>query len=484
MEFAVETMKASIAEARQDGKASPLVGAVLVGTDGVPQTAYRGELRDGDHAEYTLLERKNRDANLAGATIYSTLEPCAPGARRHPKVSCAERIVNARIREVWVGIEDPDPTVDRKGIKYLQDHGVTVHIFDRDLQEVIREVNKDFIAQAEERAAVAREGAPPEAVVLSGLEAALDAVDMRDLDRGSLESYRTAIKFGGKVGSADFNRRLLQQGLLIEKDEAQVPTGFGLLLFGKEPRARLPQAGLLGTIHLASGKEETRDFDGPMVAVPEQVIDWLRSKLPDPIDRSQPKRRGVNDALFELVREGIVNALVHRDYGIEGAKCQISGSVDKITIMSPGLPVTPITLEQLQALDAPMLSRNPVLHFVFSRMELAEERGLGLKSMRERAESAGLPLPTYSYRAPYITLSLYRVATASLAGDAGGQLTPAELAGWQWLVTKDMVSTAEYQEAMGVPPRTARFQLKRLTELGLLRAEGSARATRYRIVRS
>ena len=53
-------------------------------------------------------------------------------------MSCAERIVLARIKEVWVGIEDPDPTVDRKGIKYLQDCGVTVHMFDRDLQETIR----------------------------------------------------------------------------------------------------------------------------------------------------------------------------------------------------------------------------------------------------------------------------------------------------------------------------------------------------------
>lgn len=29
-------------------------------------------------------------------------------------MGCAERIVNARIKEVWIGIEDPDPTVDRK----------------------------------------------------------------------------------------------------------------------------------------------------------------------------------------------------------------------------------------------------------------------------------------------------------------------------------------------------------------------------------
>ena len=117
---------------------------------------------------------------------------------------------------------------------------------------------------------------------------------------------------------------------------------------------------------------------------------WLRDKLPDPIVRTAARRRQANDTLFELAREGMVNALVHRDYAIAGAKCQLAVTADTITVKSPGKPVEPITLAQLQAFDAPMLSRNPILHYVFARMELAEERGLGLKSMKARAEAAGM----------------------------------------------------------------------------------------------
>ena len=68
---------------------------------------------------------------------------------------------------------------------------------------------------------------------------------------------------------------------------------------------------------------------------------------------------------------------------------------------SPGRLVEPITLEQMQSFNAPMLSRNPVLHYVFARMELAEERGLGLKSMKAHAEATGLPLPRYTWEDPY-----------------------------------------------------------------------------------
>src|ERR1700678_1015497 len=117
MEQAIDVMKQSVNEPRADGKPSPLVGAVLVKPDGTVDTACRGELRHGDHAEFTLLERKHRDERLDGSFLFATLEPCAPGARKHPKMACAERIVNARIAEVWVGIEDPDPTVDRQGIR-------------------------------------------------------------------------------------------------------------------------------------------------------------------------------------------------------------------------------------------------------------------------------------------------------------------------------------------------------------------------------
>src|SRR5436190_15371514 len=119
MEKAIEVMRKSSQERRADGKVTPLVGAVLVKADGTIDTASRGELRDGNHAEYTLLERKHRSERLDGSSLFATLEPCAPGARKHPKSSCAEHIVNARIAAVWIGIEDPDPTVDRKGIRYL-----------------------------------------------------------------------------------------------------------------------------------------------------------------------------------------------------------------------------------------------------------------------------------------------------------------------------------------------------------------------------
>ena len=461
------------------------MGVALWKQDGTVETACRSELRQGDHAEYTLLERKNRDCKLDGAVLFTTLEPCAPGSRRHPKLGCAERIVLARIKEVWIGIEDPDPTVDRKGIKYLQDSGVTVHMFDRDLQEEIQAENKTFMEQALERAAEARAAKKPKPVILSPLESAAAKAQTNDFSAEALEQYRAIAKIAEKVGSPEFNRRLLLQGLLKEADGRMMPTGFGLLLFGKEPRTVMPQAGLLGTIHFADGREELRDFDGPQVLAPEQALQWLRDKVPNPIDRVGARRREANEVIFELVREGLVNALVHRDYSVEGAKCQLIVTSDTIMVKSPGEPVEPITLEQMQAFNAPMLSRNPILHFIFARMELAEERGLGLKSMKIRAETAGLPLPRYAWEAPYLVLTLFRTAesaTRALAQAVLRELTPEEREGWSFLAGRTRATQREYAQHLGVTARTAQRHLTHFVELGLLRRRGKGPATRYDVV--
>lgn len=119
-------------------------------------------------------------------------------------------------------------------------------------------------------------------------------------------------------------------------------------------------------------------------------------------------------------------------------------------------------------------------------MKLAEERRLGLRSMRERASAAGLPLPVYTYKAPYVVLTMYpdvAAVTADVSDNkALAELSEVERAGWAWLVARESVTTAEYQEATGVAERTARLHLKRFADLGLLRAEGATRSRRYDVV--
>ncbi|MFY0750969.1 deaminase [Pseudomonas sp. NFX5] len=141
MQLAIDLASSCVSE---DGKISPKVGAVVVRDGIILASAYRGELKPGEHAEYTLLERKLKGIDLEGATLYSTLEPCTH--RNHPKVSCTDRVIERNLRRVVIGTLDPNQTIRGLGELRLQDAGIEITRFDPDLVVILRELNQEFSA--------------------------------------------------------------------------------------------------------------------------------------------------------------------------------------------------------------------------------------------------------------------------------------------------------------------------------------------------
>ena len=478
MEMAIEVMKKSIHEPRQD-KTSPRVGAVLVMQDGSLHTAFRGELRHGDHAEFTLLERKHRKTDLTGSILFATLEPCAPGSRRHPKLACAERIVLARIKEVWIGLEDPDPTVDRKGIKYLQDNGIAVHMFARDLQLIIEKENRDFLTQAKERATDIKGKKP---TVLTILEKANKKADLSELSQEALAFYKARIGFDGKTTSISFINKLYRKGLLDKEKNKFVPTGLGLILFGKAPEEFYPQAILKATVKYPNGKIDMQDFGGPLVLIPEAIENWWKKTIPMTIDRSSAQRKRMEEFPYEPVREAVTNALVHRDYDIAEATCHLYIDEDVITIKSPGAPIPPITIAQLKQFIAPTLSRNPYIFSVFAEIGFVERRGLGMETFSTIAQRLALPLPRYSFTNPYLVLMFSRTVEEikkQYEKKGIGTLNSKEMKGIVFIQGKKEVTKKEYAEYFQISDKTAQRHLSKFSKLGIVKQDIKGPATVY-----
>jgi diaminohydroxyphosphoribosylaminopyrimidine deaminase/5-amino-6-(5-phosphoribosylamino)uracil reductase len=106
------------------GKTSPnpMVGAVLVKRGKVVGQGYHA--RAGEpHAEIVAI--KNAAEKAKGATLYLNLEPCTHYGKTPP---CVPAVIEAGVRKVVVGIEDPNPLVKGRGVVLLKQAGVDVKI--------------------------------------------------------------------------------------------------------------------------------------------------------------------------------------------------------------------------------------------------------------------------------------------------------------------------------------------------------------------
>lgn len=99
---------------------NPIVGCVIVKDGAIVGEGWH-RFAGENHAEINALQAAGDGAR--GATVYVTLEPCAHHGKTPP---CAEALVAAGVAEVVIGLRDPHPEVDGRGIRILAEAGIRV----------------------------------------------------------------------------------------------------------------------------------------------------------------------------------------------------------------------------------------------------------------------------------------------------------------------------------------------------------------------
>ena len=121
------------------GKTSPnpAVGALVVKQGRIIGKGFH-EKAGLAHAEIIALDEAGK--NSKGATLYVTLEPCAHFGRTPP---CVDRIIKSGVKEVVIGMVDPNPLNNGKGINILKQQGIKVKV--GALEDSLKKINEAFI---------------------------------------------------------------------------------------------------------------------------------------------------------------------------------------------------------------------------------------------------------------------------------------------------------------------------------------------------
>jgi len=261
-----------------------------------------------------------------------------------------------------------------------------------------REANKDEL----ERLFQQRGSFRPEIRSVAG--SSVDNMDMR-----RLRDYFGRVRHQGMPPYEDeqsWEMLLVNTEFLAAEKDAALCTVAGMLLFGKNPNRYLPQAGIDAVAYPGLEKDyaalERAQLRGPILGLFQQGEDGDGIVEPGLVEQAVyfvKRNTGVTASLQEgtvrkerfvypeeVIREAIVNALVHRDYLLSATDIELSIYSDRLEIISPGRLPNGITPERIKA--GCRAARNQMLKDVMRDYGYLEHMGMGIprkiiKGMRD-----------------------------------------------------------------------------------------------------
>jgi diaminohydroxyphosphoribosylaminopyrimidine deaminase/5-amino-6-(5-phosphoribosylamino)uracil reductase len=122
---------------------NPMVGCIIVKNNRIIGRGYH-KYFGGNHAEVNAVNNAiKKGHDLKGSSLYVNLEPCCYHGKTPP---CTDLIIANKIKNVFIGMKDPNPLVNGKGIKQLLYAGINVKF--NILKNECEELNKSFIKSA------------------------------------------------------------------------------------------------------------------------------------------------------------------------------------------------------------------------------------------------------------------------------------------------------------------------------------------------
>jgi ATP-dependent DNA helicase RecG len=304
-----------------------------------------------------------------------------------------------------------------------------------------------------------------------------------DLDRETLREYldKREARTGSRVASVS---ELMHE--VGATDREGNPTLIGLLLFGRNPQAFLPQSGVVfvkfpGTEPRGEdggiGYGRRAELNGPLARIIERAWSIVFDEMRIGATVSGLEREEVLEYPRFAVREALVNAVAHRDYRISGRRIEIRMYADRLEIISPGGLPGYMTLDNL--VDE-HFSRNPRLVNGLFQWGYIEELGLGIDQMIEEMLQSGHPPPEFRATPHSFTVVLSNKRERASTPKWTRSMNERQTRAVNFVRESGSITNREYRQLCpDVSPETLRLDLADLVERGVLLKIGSKKGTYY-----
>ena len=167
---------------------------------------------------------------------------------------------------------------------------------------------------------------------------AFDEMPMPDLSVDDLDIKVAEEMFKGRRVLDE--KALITLKLLRQEQGKLVPTKGAMLLFGKERTFHFPDAWVQCGRFIGQDKADIFDhieIEEPLPKAIESIMLFLKKHAMRGADFSEIRRKDVWSIPLGILREAIINALVHSDYSQRGAPIRIAFFDDRIEIENPGI---------------------------------------------------------------------------------------------------------------------------------------------------
>lgn len=137
---------------------------------------------------------------------------------------------------------------------------------------------------------------------------------------------------------------------------------------------------------MTSGRQDALDdgeYSGSLVSLLQEGEAFVKRNSHKGWFKAPDRRIELPDYPERSVTEGIVNALIHRNYMEVGSEVHIDIYDDRLEIYSPGGMFDGINVQDRDIMSVPSRRRNPIIADVFSRLNYMERRGSGFKKIIE-----------------------------------------------------------------------------------------------------